>query len=163
MPIEALFLNGVYSAILDDIWNVQRTDPGRTLFLQPYKAQAIKRIRDDPPTATDPVCLYLSTTDDLATVSYNAEIVGWEDKRLMSPERIAEVHAIIKEYQPNESGLYLCLDDGRKPVNLLHIQSMEKLREPFSLSRGEYEHIQHLRPAGVRRGGLLGRQRDGPA
>lgn len=134
MSIEALFLNGVYSAILDDIWNVQRTDPERTLFIQPYSPSPIKALEDAPPTPDDPVWLYLSTTDDLATVSYNAEIVGWEDKTLMSRERIAEVRAIIQEYQPSENGLYLRLDDGRVPVNLLHVRFLMKLQEPFSVT-----------------------------
>lgn len=139
MPIEALFLNGVYSATLDDIWNVQRTDPERTLFIQPYSTSPIKALEDEPPTPDNSVWLYLSTTDDLATVSYNAEIVGWEDKTLMSRERIAEVHAIIKEYQPNQSGLYLRIpatqnESERVPVNLLHVRFLTKLPEPFSVS-----------------------------
>lgn len=153
MPIEALFLNGVYSSILDDIWNVQRAEPERTLFIQPYRAYAIKRIRVDPPTAADPVCLYLSTTDDLATVSYTAKIVGWEDKRLMSRERIAEVCAIIKECQPheNEDGLYFRLEDGRVPVNLLHIQSLAKLSADAKFSVAELIKMSDRKPLSTNR------------
>lgn len=139
MSIEALFLNGVYSAILDDIWNVQRKEPERTLFIQPYSPSPIKALEDAPPTPDDPVWLYLSTTDALDTVSYSAEIVSWEDKTLMTRERISEVRAIIKEYQPSENGLYLRIpasqkDDERVPVNLLHVRFLMKLREPFSVT-----------------------------
>lgn len=143
MPIEALFLNGVYSTTLDDIWNVQRTEPERTLFIQPYSTSPIKALEDEPPTPDNSVWLYLSTTDDLATVSYNAEIVGWEDKTLMSRERIAEVHAIIKEYQPSQNnGLYLRIpanqqEGERVPVNLLHIQSLTKLSDDAKFSVAE--------------------------
>ena len=63
-------------------------------------------LRNNPPTIEDPVRLYASTTDDLATVSYAADIVGWEDKPKLERARRDEVAGIIMSSQRTENGLY---------------------------------------------------------
>ena len=57
---DAIFLNGVYRAVLEDILKVQEHLPDQVMFLQPYAKDAIVRLRDNPPAAEDPVELYLS-------------------------------------------------------------------------------------------------------
>src|SRR3954453_23746534 len=83
MKSDALSLNGVYQSVLHEILAVQAVLPEQIMFLQPYKSTAIARLRDDPPSVHDPMQLLLSLTNDLPTVRYAAEIVGWDDKRLL--------------------------------------------------------------------------------
>jgi hypothetical protein len=93
MKTEALFLNGVYEAVLQEILAVQAELPEQIMFLQPYKGEAIAKLRDNPPSVDDPMLLLMSLTGDLPTVHYRAEIVGWDDKRHLdgvdSPEAFA--------------------------------------------------------------------------
>ena len=87
----ALFINGIYSSVLDEIISTQYRNPEKTLFLQPYGGGAITRLRDNGPSPEFPITLYASTTDNLATVGYKADIVGWENKTTMRPARRQEV------------------------------------------------------------------------
>ena len=71
-----------------------------------HSGSPIVMLRNNPPTIEDPVRLYASTTDDLATVSYAADIVGWEDKPKLERARRDEVAGIIMSSQRTENGLY---------------------------------------------------------
>ena len=64
MAQVALFLNGVYRDVLEDIVKVQRWLPELVLYLQPYKKEPIKRFQANPPTVQNPTKFYTSTTDD---------------------------------------------------------------------------------------------------
>ena len=64
----ALFINGIYETVLEDISAEQSKDPGLTLFLQPYSGSAIALLRVNVPSPESPVTLYASTTDKLDTV-----------------------------------------------------------------------------------------------
>ncbi len=124
----ALFLNGVYESVLDEILRAQEREHDDTFYLQPYKSVAMARFRQDPPTI-----LYVSTGKNLAEVSYRADIVGWMDKRRMdknSPEW-KRIDKSIREggYDP---GIYGA-EEGM--VNLVFIQRLVKLASPFSVSR----------------------------
>ena len=131
----ALFMNGIFSSVLDEIVKNQSQAPDKTLYLQPYRGNAIAMLRDDPPTVEDLVKLYVSTTDSLATVSYTADIVGWEDKTKLDPARRDEVDSIIRVFQPNENGLYdLSPTPGSQSLNLLSIKGLVKLTSPFSVA-----------------------------
>ena len=131
MRTDALFINGIFVNVLDDILKTPSDTPDRVLFLQPYSHRAIVMLRNNPPTIEDPVKLYLSTSGELAIVSYTAEIVGWEDKTQLTPERRDEVQGIIKSFQPSEGDL----SSGEKPsLNLLSIRRLVRLASPFSVA-----------------------------
>lgn len=130
MRSEALFLNGVYKSILEEILAVQAELPEQIMFLQPFKSMAIARLRDSLPSVDDPMRLVISLTSDLPTVRYTAEIVGWDDKRLLpGTPRHSVLNRLITTLQPNEGGLYdqSHAEDGVS-VNLLHIRRLRALR-----------------------------------
>jgi len=119
MRSEALFINGVYEDVLQDILEIQSVLPEQILFLQPYSGRAMVRLRDDPPTIESPMRLFLSTTADLATVSYRAEIVGWDDKRKLLDRKRHILNGIIRCLQPNEGGVFdASRTDEGESVNL---------------------------------------------
>ena len=136
MRSEALFLNGVYEEVLRDILRIQSVLPEQILFLQPYSGRPMVRLRDNPPTVESPMRLFLSTTTDLATVSYMAEIVGWDDKRMLSDKKRRVLNRIIYCLQPTEDGVYDAsrAGDGRS-VNLLHVRRLQKVEPPFGVER----------------------------
>jgi hypothetical protein len=79
MRLGALFLNGVYEHVLADIANVQRVVPEQILYLQPYSAARMAKLYTWEPSPDNPIPVYMSTTDNLAMVSYEGEIVGvWD-------------------------------------------------------------------------------------
>jgi hypothetical protein len=53
MKAEALFLNGVYESVLEEVLQVQGALPEHIMFLQPYRNEAIAKLRDDPPSVED--------------------------------------------------------------------------------------------------------------
>ena len=131
----ALFINGIYGSVLDEILSIHSQRPEMTLFLQPYGGRAIARIRDNAPSLESPVTLYASTTVKLDTVSYTADIVGWENKLTMISARHQEVDEIIRQYQRGKDGLYdASATPGSPSLNLLHIRRTVKLDAPFSVS-----------------------------
>lgn len=130
---EALYINGIFREVLDDIANVHETRPGLQLYLQPYTEAPITYLRDNAPTKLDPVRLYASTTDDLGRVSFVAEIIRWEDKTAMAPARRARVEKRLADYQPTEEGLYNVPEDGISR-NLLCVLRMKRLEEPFPVT-----------------------------
>jgi hypothetical protein len=74
---KALFINGVYEDVLDEIIKSQNKNPGKTFYLQPYSESAIKRLQQIPPTIDIPLPLYISTTAQLNQICYSADIIGW--------------------------------------------------------------------------------------
>ena len=103
---QALFLNGVCEKVFKEILSVQTRRPQQVMFLQPYSPTVITMLRDTSLSPESPIQVFFSTTDDLQTISYRAEIVGWDDKRSLSPERQAEINRQIAELQPGEGQLY---------------------------------------------------------
>jgi len=135
MRSEALFINGIFESVLEEILLVQRVLPEQIMFLQPHSSGPITHLRDDPPTLHDPVRLFLSITTDLSMVRYCAEIVGWDDKRTLSEERRNVLSRLIWTLQPAECGLFDASSIAGKPsVNLLHVWRMRKLARPFSVT-----------------------------
>lgn len=133
---EAIFLNGVYGTVLEDILKIQKELPEHIMFLQPYAKSPIVRLRDEPPSINDSVQLYLSTTDDLPTVAYSAEIVGWDDKTEMSDDKRRVISRLIFTLQPTEDGLYDASGDGSgTSTNLLHVRRMVRLEHGFSVMK----------------------------
>ncbi len=128
----ALFINGVYEDVLDEIIKSQETKPGMAFYLQPYSTSSIKQLKNSPPDLQSPVPLYLSTTVQLNQICYMAEIVGWEDKNELAQERLAFLNDHIKKYQPNEEKIYFDVN-GKSCVNLVSITNLKKLKNQFSV------------------------------
>ena len=136
MRDQALFINGIFRVVLDDIVKVQSEDPEQILFLQPFTGTPIVMLRNNPPEIEDPVRLYASTSDDLAHVFYTAEVVLWEDKTTMSQTRRDEVENIIRRLQPTEGGVYnASRTPGEPSRNLLSVRRMLKLPTPAQCHR----------------------------
>lgn len=136
MRDEALFMNGVYRGTLEEILEIQAELPEHIMYLQPYSGSAIAHLRDDPPSIEEPMLLVLSVTDDLATVHYAAEIVGWDDKTRLSEAKQSVLNRVIRLLQPVEEKLYDAsgTDDGRS-VNLLYVRRVRRVHHPFSVTR----------------------------
>jgi 5-methylcytosine-specific restriction protein A len=132
MTSEALFINGVFDSVLQEILQTQSELPEQILFLQPYSSRPMRKLRDRPPTTESPMWLFLSLSTDLAIIHYTAKIVGWDDKRTLSERKRCTVNRIIKALQPNEGGLYDASPTGDgKSVNLLHIRQLRRFEPPF--------------------------------
>jgi hypothetical protein len=135
MHPEALFINGVYASVFDEIIAVQAELPEQILFLQPYSSHTMTKVRDKQPSTTMPMRLFASITSDLGCVHYVGEIVGWENKTELSPMKRALIEKIIKELQPNEDHLYNASPAQGTSVNLLYVRRVRKLPQPFSVTQ----------------------------
>ena len=135
MSAYALFINGVFRNVLEEILETLAKEPGRIYYLQPHSGSPIVGLQKDPPSESLRVPLYMSTTDDLKSVSYKAEIVGWEDKRQLGEVRRKEVTDALDCYQPDEGGLVNLASDGGISVNLISIRGFGRFAEPFSVDK----------------------------
>ncbi|KAA3618541.1 MAG: hypothetical protein D8M58_21395 [Calditrichaeota bacterium] len=135
MKSEAILIYGVYESVLKEILNVQKELPDHVMYLQPYKSSPIKHLRDEEPTSENPYKLFLTITNDLNNVHYTAEIIGWDNKTLISEEKKKVLMRLLYTLQPEEGGLYNASrsDDGES-INLLHIRRLIKLKKPFKIS-----------------------------
>lgn len=132
----ALFINGVFESVLEEILQVQAVLPEQIMFLQPYSGNGMKTLREIPPSIESPMRLFISITTDLAKVHYQAVIVRWEDKRRMTEPKKQMINRLIATLQPGEKELYkTAKDGGRECANLLYICSLEKVTSPFSVDQ----------------------------
>jgi predicted HNH restriction endonuclease len=132
---SSLFLNGVYETVIKEIIESQKKGQKKN-FLQPYSQNAIEMLRSNPPTANSPVTTYISTTDNLNEVTYQAEIIQWYDKQKLTPEKLKEFNDHISNNQPNEKSIYISKDGNGEKIlhkNLLHIIGLKKIT-PFHVS-----------------------------
>jgi len=134
MEKRVFFLNGVYDNVLREILASQNAHPGEIFFLQPYKSHRMTAFADNPPTPEESVRVYISTTDDLNHVRYVAEIVNWEDKRQIPPDRLALLNKRIRKLQPEEKEIYPTVR-GRECRNLLSIRNLRQLVKPFTVAQ----------------------------
>ena len=134
MEKRAFFLNGVYDNVLREILASQSAHPGEIFFLQPYKSHRMTAFADNPPTPEDSVRVYISTTDDLNHVRYVAEIVNWEDKGQIPPDRRSLLNKRIRKLQPEEKEIYPTVR-GKECRNLLSIKNLRPLGKPFSVAQ----------------------------
>jgi hypothetical protein len=131
---EALFLNGVFKNVVEEILLVQEHAPYHIMYMQPFSPKRIVRLADNLPSVNDRVRLLLSTTENLAHIHYVGEIVGWDNKQSLSPERSAVLNRLIWSLQPAEGGLYFIhSDEARQSINLLSVWCMKRLGRPFSV------------------------------
>ena len=129
MREKALFMNGNYESNLQGIADVQAACPEQILFIQPHGSRYIADLRDNPPTEDDPVTMYISISTDMNTVHFTAEVVGWDDKTKLSPQKHAEIDEVIKTKQAPEPGVF---EGG---VNLLHIRRLVRVEPPFDVAK----------------------------
>jgi hypothetical protein len=131
----ALFINGIYDSVLEEIRQIQSVLPEHILSLQPHKGERIVELNNSPPSVEDPMRLFMSTTSDLNSVHYRAEIVGWDDKTVLTGEKRQAIERILKALQPGEGGLYDAAKNPDRPSrNLIHIWRLTKLDPPFPAS-----------------------------
>jgi hypothetical protein len=136
MRDEALFINGIFESVLEEILEIQGPLPDQILFLQPYAGSRIAHFVGEEPTTADPVRLYLSTSTALGLVAYQAEVVGWSDKTKLSNEERSALNRIIWSLQPHEHGLYdKAKRGGPASMNLLHIRRLNPVKPRFKVRR----------------------------
>ena len=128
---EALFLNGVYKDTLDEIIDLQRIDPTKYGYLQPYSSKRIKLLSETTrPTSAHPITLYLSLTSSLGLVSYSAEIVEWRDKTSIDLAERENMTKLLKANQPSETdGIYHQIN-GKDCKNLIAVRGLKTIK-PF--------------------------------
>ena len=121
----ALYINGVYESVLEEILTSQSGRGSRINYLQPYKGSVIKMLKENPPTPESPVDLYLSTTKNLKNICYVAEIIGWHDKRELTSNEKEQVFTHLNKHQPGETGFFSEQEEvSGKAVNLLSIRNL---------------------------------------
>jgi hypothetical protein len=130
----ALYLNGVYEGVLEEIREAQHKNPGMICYLQPYASDQIVKLAEDPPTTASPVTLYISITSALSFVSYRAKVVGWENKSHIKQSRLARLNEHISEHQPSETEIYMTVGEGKPCVNLISVLELERLPTPIPVS-----------------------------
>jgi predicted HNH restriction endonuclease len=135
---QALFLNGVFEEVLEEIQKAQKTKDNLVCFLQPYSGKIIKLLEQNDFKKNPVIPFYISTTTNLNTVIYTAEIVGWENKReiIDNTEKLAIYNEQIVNTQPIQESVYFFSDaKGTKEcVNLIFVKNLKELKIPFSTS-----------------------------
>lgn len=148
MSERALYLNGVYEAVLSDIAEVQEHVPEQVLYLQPYSSRRIREFVDDPPSFEEPVPIYMSLTDELEHVRYVGEVVGWENKQEMEPHRLHHVNKTVLAHQPTEIGGIYEEVRGGECVNLLQVRGVRELDQKYPVD--ELVKLSDGEPHGLR-------------
>lgn len=129
---DALFLNGVYEVVLEEILRLQDPLPEQILYLQPYSGQRMRLLKENPPTVDVPMQLLISTTQDLGNIIFAGEVVGWMDKsELIVPVRLA-INRVISALQPGEGSLYPQVR-GVDCANLLLVRRLRRLTKPHAV------------------------------
>lgn len=131
---KALFANGIFEEVLDEIIASQRKSKQSVFYMQPFSEKIIRSLKDFLPGDNFKWILYASTTKDLNHIQYIAEIVGWENKQELSPERFAFVDTQLRVTQPGEGGLYP-EKSGKKCMNLISITNLRKLSSPIPVNQ----------------------------
>ncbi len=129
----ALYINGIFESVLQEILSAQEGRPNFICYLQPYKGQKIVYLAESKPSLEKPIQLYISTSDNLEQISYRAKIVGWEDKQSLTSQSLAELNDHIRRFQPGEEGIYQTYR-GKTVKNLISIIGLERLPNPFPVS-----------------------------
>ena len=129
----ALYLNGVYESVLKEIVNTQNKNPDLVCYLQPYAPEKIVNLSNNPPTKDSPITVYISITSDLSVVTYQAQIVGWENKIEIQQDRLSFLNGHITDHQPGEEGIYLTVGEGEKQKNCVNLISVLDLKRVASV------------------------------
>lgn len=128
MRERAIFISGNYESNLQAIADVQAVLPEQILFIQPHGGRRIAYLRGNPPSVDDPVTLYCSISNEMNRVHFAAQVVGWDDKEELSPQKREAIDKVIGALQPGDGRVY---DVG---CNLIHIRRMVRVEPPFSVA-----------------------------
>lgn len=131
---EALFMNGVFEVVLNDILDAQAAHPSLVCYLQPYKPVLIRRLEEEPPSPEQPWKLFMSLTHTLGLVTFEADIVEWHDKAALGSDQIAALNEHFAQYQPRERGVHLDGASGEFGRNLLGIVGLRRIDPALSVS-----------------------------
>lgn len=129
MRETAIFMRGNYESNLQEIADVQAVLPEQILFIQPHRKDRIAYLRDNTPSVDDPVTMYCSTSDELNMVHFTAEVVGWDDKEKLSPQKREVIEKVVSALQPGEGGVF----EGA--CNLLHVRRLVRVKTPFDMAK----------------------------
>jgi len=129
----ALYLNGVFENVLEEIIKAQASIPDLVCYLQPHAAKKITQLAATPPTQRTPVTLYISVSSNLSEIRYRAKIVGWENKTNIEESRLAHLNLHISRYQSGEDDIYMS-KRGTPCTNLLSVIDMERLATPVPVT-----------------------------
>lgn len=129
MREKALFISGNYESNLQVIADVHAVLPEQILFIQPHGGSRITYLRDDTPSVDDPVTMYCSTSNEKNIVHFTAEVVGWDDKEKLSPQKRDVIDKVIKTLQAPEPGVF---DVG---FNLIHVRRLVRVEAPFRVNK----------------------------
>lgn len=129
----ALFMNGVFEGVLNEILDAQAAHDELVCYLQPYKPALIKRLQEDPPSPDRPWRLFMSLTHSLGLVSFEADIVEWMDKSTLGSDEVEVLNRHFSAYQPQERGLHF-EGEGEYGRNLLGIVGLRRIEPALSVS-----------------------------
>jgi len=129
----AFYINGIFDSCLKEIIAAQNNNQNLTCYLQPYSSRTIANLKNDQPSLESPITIYFSVSDDLSTVRYTGNIVGWDDKQKLSPARRSFLDDHMNEFQPQENGIYL-ERRGKLCRNLISVRNLSKLEVPIPVS-----------------------------
>ena len=134
---HALFINGVFEDVLEEIIKAQMLEGELTCILQPYSGRVIKFLEGNDFNQHSSIHFYLSTTTDLKHIGYIAEIIGWEDKRKLANnvKKLQQLNEQIGKYQPIQQEVYFYSDaeKTKECVNLIEVKNLRKLAIPFQV------------------------------
>lgn len=131
---ECLFMNGVFESVLQEIELAQKVDADLVCYLQPYSGAVIKKLRDDSPSVAAPWGLFISITSSLEVASYQAEIVEWRDKSLITADDLLVLNQQLATTQPREGAVRLEGEKGKVGINLIGIIRLNRLNQPTPVS-----------------------------
>jgi len=132
---RALFSNGVFVDVLEEILTAQNNDKDLVCYLQPYSGRIIKFLEKNDFNKNSSVTFYLSTTTNLNQICYTADIIGWDNKKnlINEKEKLEKYNRQIAQNQPIQQRVYFYSDEKqtKECVNIIAVKNLRKLSIPF--------------------------------
>lgn len=130
---KIFFENGIYEQVLEEILVAQRENPTGTFYIQPYSDRIISEFKKKRLGGENRWRLYTSITSDLSNAHYTAEIIDWEYKPDITPERLIVLNEHIQLHQKGEECIYPT-KNGKTCANLISIRNLKKLENPIPVN-----------------------------